>query len=141
MLKGIPNILPPKLLKILMEMGHNDELVLCDANYPKFGQPARTVHCPGVGMEQMLGAVLSLFPLEKGDGEAVTHMQVTLGDDYKPEIWPKYDAILASHEGGPVEKKYLYKPEFYPRAAKAYAAVMTGETAFYATIILKKGTL
>ena len=141
MLKNIPDILPPELMKILMEMGHNDELVLCDGNFPRFAQPERVVQCMGNSTAETLKAITAFLPLDQGGEEPVIHMAVDEGDAYEPKTWSIYDEILLKNEGRRVPKKFLPKEAFYPRAKAAYAAVVTGERAFYATIILKKGTV
>lgn len=138
MLNHIPKALPPKLVKWMMEMGHNDGLVVCDANFPRFAMPRRVVCCPGAGAVQMLDAVLTLMPLELA-GTPVTQMAVSAGDDYDPVIWPEYDAVLEKRAGEAVSKTFLDREDFYAAARNAYAAVVTGDTAFYATLILKKG--
>ena len=139
MLKGIPAIITPKLMKIIMEMGHNDELVICDANFPKFAHPSKVVESLGTGTVEMLDAITTLMPLDNGAEEPVIRMAVSEGDSYVPSTWPKYAEITAKNEGREVPSKELRRDEFYKRASKAYAVVVTGEPTFYATLILKKG--
>ena len=80
MLKGIPAILPPDLLKILMEMGHGDELLLADANYPRLGQPERVIRCDGHGIPELMEAILSLMPLDSYVEHPTTFMAVLPND-------------------------------------------------------------
>lgn len=140
MLKGISPILSPELLKILMEMGHGDEIVIGDGNFPAASVAQRLVRLDGHGVPAILDAVLALFPLDTYVKAPVGLMQVTPGDDIVPEIWDEYRAIVKKHEG---EKKFdqIERFAFYERAKKAYAVVATGETAIYANIILKKGVV
>ena len=141
MLKKIPSILTPELLKIMMEMGHGDELVLADGNYPRFGHPERVVRCDGHGIPQLLDAILRFMPLDTYVSHPVTLMAVVPGDPYVPEIWESYREIIAIHEPSGAQDEAICKADFYARAANAYAVVTTSETALYANIILKKGVI
>ena len=142
MLKGIPTILTPELLKILMEMGHGDEIVIGDGNFPaaSIAKPGRLVRLDGNSGCEVLDAILKLFPLDPYVEEPVTLMSVVPGDDVKPTIWDEYKAIIEKHE--PNKKVgFVERFAFYDRAKQAYAVVSTGETALYANLILKKGVV
>lgn len=128
-------------MKILMEMGHSDELVICDGNFPQFAYPEHVIYYPGMDNVEVLDLVTQFFPLDAGGEEPVIQMAVNDGDPYEPSTWPKYDRILEKNEGRRVPKKFLGREEFYQRAKNAYAVLVTSETTFYATIILKKGTV
>ena len=141
MLKGIPTILAPELLKILMEMGHGDELVIADGNFPGASHAQRLVRCDGHGVPPLLDAILQLFPLDTYVKQAAALMAVVPGDKYKPEIWPNYKKIVQKHEPNFGDFEMMERFAFYDRARKAYAIVATGETARYANIILKKGVI
>jgi L-fucose mutarotase len=141
MLKGIPNILPPDLLKILMEMGHGDELVIADGNFPAASHAQRLVRCDGHGAEPLLDAILQLFPLDTYVKHPVALMAVVPGDNYSPDIWPVYKKIVKKHDRGFMDFEKMERFAFYERAKKAYAIVATGEAARYANLILKKGIL
>ena len=141
MLKGIPTILTPELLKILMEMGHGDELVIADGNFPAASNAQRLVRCDGNGVPPVLDAILQLFPLDSYVKQPVALMAVVPGDTYKPAIWPTYKKIVQKHEPRSGEFEMMERFAFYDRARKAYAIVATGETARYANIILKKGVI
>lgn len=141
MLKGIPSILSPELLKILMEMGHGDELVLCDGNYPKMGQPERAVRCDGHGIPELLDAILQFFPLDSYVEHPMILMEVLPGDPYVPEVWDAYRKIAAKHDPKGAREEAVNRYSFYERGAKAYASVATSESALYANIILKKGVI
>ena len=139
MLKGISKILSPELLKILCEMGHGDEIVIADTNFPSETNGKRVVRADGISGKEMLDAVLSLIPLDTYAQENFMLMATTNGDP-TPCIWKEYDDIAACHDKN-VRKKELERFEFYERAKNAYAVIATGETAIYANIILKKGVL
>lgn len=141
MLKGIPTILAPELLKILMEMGHGDELVVADGNFPGASHAQRLVRCDGHGVPPLLEAILQLFPLDSYVKQPAALMALVPGDKYKPEIWPTYKKIVQKHEPNFSDFEMIERFAFYDRARKAYAIVATGETARYANIILKKGVI
>ena len=141
MLKGIPKILSPELLKILAEMGHGDELVLADANFPAENYGRICVRADGHGVPELLGAILSLFPLDTYVDKPVALMAVTKGDSVgEPAVWKAYGEIV-SETGFRGGFEYMERFAFYERATKAYAIVSTGEEALYANIILKKGVI
>ena len=139
MLKGIPNILPPDLLKILMEMGHGDEIVIADGNFPAASHAQRLARCEGLSVPLLLDATLLLFPLDTFVKHPAALMAVVPGDNYSPDIWPIYKKIVQKHEPHFVDFEMVERHAFYERARKAYAIVATGEMARYANIILKKG--
>ena len=138
MLKGIPSIISPELLKILMEMGHGDELCIGDGNFPGQSVNPRCVRCDGHGVPELLEAILKLFPVDTYQKPAYV-MQVTPGDNAETPIWDEYRRLLVPHTDE--ELVEIERFEFYERAKKSYAVVMTGETAIYANIILKKGVV
>lgn len=138
MLKGIPKILSPQLLKILMEMGHGDELVIGDGNFPGESVNPRCVRCDGHGVPELLEAILQLFPLDTYQ-KPVYVMEKVPGDTVETPIWETYQTILKPHTSQKLEQ--IERFQFYERAKKAYAVVMTGESALYANIILKKGVV
>jgi L-fucose mutarotase len=141
LLKGIPSILTPDLLKILMEMGHGDEIVLADGNFPKFAHPDKVVRCDGHGIPELLDAILQFMPLDPYVKNPTVFMAVLPDDPYKPEIWGKYREIGAKYEPEGLREITINKFDFYERAKKAYAVVTTSEMALYANIILKKGVV
>jgi L-fucose mutarotase len=140
MLKGIPDIISPELLKILMEMGHTDELVIADGNFPAGAHPQRVVRLDGHGVSELLDAILTFYPLDHYVDAPVTLMAVLPGDPIVPVIWDEYKAIIARHEEN-VHCKEIDKYEFYESSRRAYALVATSERALYANIILKKGVV
>lgn len=141
MLKGIPSILSPELLKILMEMGHGDEIVIADGNFPSSAIAQRLVRLDGHGVPEILGAVMKFFPLDTYAEKPVGLMAVVPGDDAKPTIWNDYKSIINAHEPENCKIEFIERFDFYERAKKAYAVIATGETAIYANILLKKGVV
>ncbi len=137
MLKGISPLLSPDLLKILCEMGHGDEIVLADANYPAESCGPMVIRADGLGIPELLEAILKLFPLDTFVDENVILMSPDQGT---PPIWEKYHEILLN-SGEKARIKTVTRFEFYERAAKAYAIVATGERALYGNVILKKGVI
>lgn len=138
MLKGIPSIIPPELLKILAEMGHGDEIVIGDGNFPGQSMNERCVRCDGHGVPEMLEAILKLMPLDTYE-KPLFIMEKVPGDDVETPIWNVFDEIVKEHTDEKIEK--IERFAFYERAKKAYAVVMTSETNLYGCIILKKGVL
>ncbi len=138
MLKGIPSILSPDLLKILMEMGHGDELVIGDGNFPAASVAQRLVRSDGNGVPELLEAILQLFPLDPFVECPVALMAVVPDDSTRPTIWDEYRRIIQRHEKFS-DFEYVERFAFYERARQAYAVLATSETAAYANVILKKG--
>ena len=141
MLKGIPNILSPELLKILMEMGHGDEIVLADGNFPAASNAQRLIRCDGHNLPDLLDAILQLFPLDARVKQPVSLMGVDQDDNYIPEIRKDYKHIVSKYDSHITDFEIVERFEFYERAKKAYAIVATSEMARYANIILKKGVI
>lgn len=139
MLKGIPSILSPELLKIMMEMGHGDEIIIADGNFPAASHAQRLVRCDGHGVPEVLEAMLKLLPLDQYVESPVALMSVVPGDPIVPVIWDEYKTEIAKY--GDVKIEYLERFAFYERAKKAYAIIATGEKAQYANVILKKGVV
>ncbi|MBN1499854.1 MAG: L-fucose mutarotase [Spirochaetes bacterium] len=141
MLKNIPSILGPDLLKVLMEMGHGDELVISDGNFPAASIAKRLIRCDGHNVPDLLDAILKFFPLDPYSANQVTLMEVVKGDKVETPIWETYRSIINRHE--PVNNKIINidRFDFYDRAKQAYAVIATGEKALYANIILTKGVV
>lgn len=142
MLKGISKILLPELLKILSEMGHGDEIVIADANFPSENFGKRVVRADGISGTKMLDAVLSVFPLDTYSDPNMILMQLMDCDVGKiiPTIWNEYKETAQKHDDN-VRIGNIDRFEFYKRAKEAYAVIATGEEAVYANIILKKGVI
>lgn len=141
MLKNVPRILSPELMRILMEMGHGDEIVVADGNFPCYTHNNRVIRMDGNGGNDVLEAIVSLLPLDSYANENVILMSVLEGDDVETPIWDDYKETLNIYEGDNAKIGYLSRYEFYERAKAAYAVVATSEEALYANIILKKGVI
>ena len=141
MLKRIPDIISPELLKTIMEMGHSDEIVLADGNFPAASNALRLIRADGLGVPELLEAILKLFPLDIYVEKPVALMAVVPGDDTKPTIWQQYRKIIKKSGEKFEEFDFVERFSFYERAKKAYAIVATSEAALYANVILKKGII
>lgn len=141
MLKGIPKIISPKLLSILASMGHGDEIVIADANFPAKKLNKNTIRCDGSEVADLLEAILQLFPLDTSVESAWVMMQPSDLDTYDDTVEKTYNALLLKYypEVGDVEKMERFG--FYKKASEAYAVVMTGTTKRFGNIIIKKGTI
>ena len=142
MLKGIPKILSPELLKVLSEMGHSDRLVIADGNFPveSMGRNAITIRCDGHGVPEILDAILRFLPLD-AYVEHPALLMATGPEEPEPEVWRTYREIGARYEPDGLREAQLERFDFYERGRKAYACVATGETALYANIMLQKGVV
>ncbi len=141
MLKNIPKILSPEMVKTLMEMGHGDEIVIADGNFPAEAIGKRVVRCDGHGVPELLDAIMQLFPLDTYTDKPVMLMEVVPGDPVVPTIWDEYKDIINKYEPENCKIEMIERFAFYERAKTAYAVVATGEEAIYANIILKKGVV
>ena len=142
MLKGISKIISPELLKILCEMGHGDEIVIADANFPSENYGQRVVRADGIKGTDMLNAVLSLIPLDTYSSPNMLLMELTESDKGKifPAIWEEYKKIASNNDKN-FECGQLERFSFYERVKQAYAVIATGEEAVYANVIIKKGVI
>lgn len=144
MLKGIPKILSPELLKVLCEMGHSDRLIISDGNFPaeSMGKDAIVIRCDGHGVPELLDAILTVFPLDTYVEHPVNLMEVMPGDTVETPIWDTYREIIAKHEtrGGDCVGN-IERFQFYDEARTAYAIIATGESALYANVMLQKGVV
>ena len=144
MLKGIPPIISPELLKILCEMGHSDTIVIADGNFPSesVGKNAKVIRADGHGVPEILEAILKLFPLDTYVEKPVSLMQGTPGDTVETPIWDVYKDIVSKEDSrGADAFSEIERFKFYEEAKKAYCVIATGETALYANIMLQKGAV
>ena len=144
MLKGIPKILSPELLKVLCEMGHSDRIVIADGNFPaeSMGKDAIVIRCDGHGVPELLDAILQVIPLDTYVDKPMNLMEVMPGDPVKTPIWDTYKEIVAKHdERGAACVGNIERFQFYEEAKKAYAIIATGESAVYANVMLQKGVV
>ena len=144
MLKGIPPILSPQLLKVLREMGHSDRLVIADGNFPveSMGKEAIVIRCDGHGVPELLDAILQVFPLDTYVEKPVSLMAVVPGDPVETPIWETFKEIVAKHdERGNGIVGEIERFAFYDATKTAYAVIATSEGALYANIMLQKGVV
>lgn len=144
MLKNIPKILSPELLKVLCEMGHGDRLVISDGNFPaeSVGKNAKVIRMDGHGVPEILDAILQLFPLDTYVEKPVGLMEVVPGDPVETPIWNTYfDTVQKYDARGENAVQYIERFAFYDAAKEAYAIIATGESALYANILLQKGVV
>ena len=141
MLKGIPSILSPELLMVLMEMGHGDEIVIADGNFPAASIAQRLIRCDGHDVPEILEAVLKFLPLDIYVEKPAALMSVVPGDKTKPTIWKEYKKIIKASGEKFDDFEFVERFAFYERAERAYAVIATSESALYANIILKKGVV
>ncbi len=134
MLKGISPVVSPDLLKVLAEMGHGDEIVISDAHFPAHTFNPRVLRADGIGADRLLKGIIPLFELDSY-AVPVIMMSAVPGDTLDPSVEEKYRKALGYT--GEIERVERFA--FYERAKKAYAVVVSGETAKYGNIILKKG--
>lgn len=141
MLKGIPHIMSPELLKTIAEMGHGDDLVIGDCNFPASSTGRTCIRADGVKGIDLLDAVLTFFPLDTFVDAPVTLMQPTPGSmEGEPPAWSQIRDIVENHQPG-TKVGVVDRFSFYDLAKKAYATVATSEMQYWACIIIKKGVL
>ena len=141
MLKNVPSVISPELMHLLMSMGHGNELVLADGNFPAASNARRLVRADGLDVCTLLEAIVRFFPLDQYDDEHAIVMQVVEPDAPEPVIWQNFRRILAEGEGQPVNLTPIERFAFYERARQAYGIIATSEKALYANLILKKGVV
>ncbi|OOF58478.1 L-fucose mutarotase [Rodentibacter genomosp. 2] len=139
MLKGIHPAISPGLLKILAEMGHGDELVLADAHFPAHSLHQNVVRADGISVETLLAGISPLFEFDTYVEAPLVMMQAVQGDMLDPEVEKRYLNAIQSAVGFVPNLTCIDRFDFYQRAKQAYAIVITGETAKYGNIIIKKG--
>jgi L-fucose mutarotase len=141
MLKGISPLLSPELLAVLARMGHGDDLVIADGNFPAEGVARRLVRADGHGVVPLLQAVLELLPIDTFVDDPILVMQPVDSSAPEPPIWTSFRAALQRAEHRPIPLVPIERHEFYARTKQAFAVVATGETAVYANLMLKKGVV
>ncbi len=142
MLKNIPSILSPMLLKTLCEMGHSDRLVIADGNFPSesMGKDAIVIRCDGHGVPELLDAILTVFPLDTYVEKPVNLMQVVEGDNVETPIWDTYNQIVSKHDQrGTDAIGTIERFAFYEQSKSCYCIIATGEKSMYANVMLQKG--
>uniref|UniRef100_A0A8C5B2U6 L-fucose mutarotase n=1 Tax=Gadus morhua TaxID=8049 RepID=A0A8C5B2U6_GADMO len=138
-LKGIPAVLSPELLYALAKMGHGDELVLADVNFPVSsvcGHGPKEIRADGLGIPLLLEAILKLFPLDTYVSCPAAVMALVEAD-----VRSGLEVPVWRHAGKTKSLEQVERFAFYERAKKAFAVVATGETSIYGNLILKKGII
>ncbi len=141
MLKGLDPLLGPDLLHCLASMGHGDELVIADANFPTAALARRLVDLRGVGAPAAARAVLSVLPLDSFVAEPALVMAVVGNPTEVPPVVAEFESVVAAAAGAPVALGRLERATFYARAERAFAIVRTGERRLYGNLILVKGVV
>ena len=139
MLKGISPLLGPELLSVLCRMGHGDEIVLADAHFPGEALGRRLIRADGLLIAPLLEAILPLFELDQYSDAPVMMMAPVPGDAADPAVEAAYRRVLDRYATRVPPIARLERFAFYERARQAFAVVMTGDTAKYGNVILKKG--
>ncbi len=138
MLKGIPSVISPDLMHVLLSMGHGDEVLLADGNYPVHSAGPDVIRLDGLGIPEILEAVLKFLPLDTFSDYNVFLMDNGRPD--KPPIWERYKKILRD-SSEPFKVQTLERFDFYEKARDSFCIVSTSERELYANIILKKGVV
>jgi len=145
MLKNIPPNISPDLMHALMSMGHSDELVIADGNFPaaSCAKNCILIRADGLDVVSLLESIMKFFPIDKYVDDHAVVMKLEQSDEKlgTPPIWNQFQQILHKEEGNWVKVTPIDRREFYERAKKAFAVVATSETAIYANIIIKKGVV
>ncbi|HIG16170.1 MAG TPA: L-fucose mutarotase [Candidatus Handelsmanbacteria bacterium] len=139
MLVGISPLLSPDLLATLCRMGHGDEIVLADAHFPGESIARRCLRADGLSVAPLLDGILPLFCLDGYVASPVTMMAAVDGDSLDPEVETACRTVIDRHWPDTAAITRLERFAFYERARDAYAIVMTGDTAKYGNVILRKG--
>ncbi len=140
MLQGISPLISPELLKILCEMGHGDEIVLADSNFPGASIGKRLVRADGLPIKALLEAILPLFVLDRY-ADPLLMMQVVQGDKLDPAVEADYMQVVRRYQPDAAAPVRIERNAFYERARGAFCVVMTGELRVYGNLILKKGVI
>ncbi len=141
MLRNIDPILSPDLLHALRAMGHGDEIVIADANFPGTSTGPDCIRADGSTASEVLRAVLSVMPLDTFVTDPALTMQVVGDPDAIPEAVADFQDIIDATADNPAKVQGLERFAFYARAANAFTIVQTGERRLYGNIILKKGVI
>ena len=141
MLKGIDPVLTPELLLVLASMGHGDELVLVDRNFPAVSVGRRVVRLDGCDLPRAARAILTLFPVDTFIPEPVAAMAMVDTPDVVPEVQQEVFALVDAAEGRSVAVERVERFAFYARAREAFAVVTTSEDRPYGCVLLTKGVI
>ncbi len=139
MLKGISPLISPELLKVLAEMGHGDEIILADAHFPAYSFNTKILRADGVRIPDLLSSILPLFVLDEYVSHPIAMMAAVEGDSLDPNVEKSYLESINSIYPDTSSIERIDRFDFYERAKKAFAVLITGETAKYGNILIKKG--
>lgn len=141
MLKNIHKVISPELMKLLMEMGHGDELIIADGNYPSHNQGVPVIRADGHDVKTFLEAILTYFPLDTYSEKSVILMEVVKGDPTIPVIWDTFKDIIIGQGYKETVIGHIDRFEFYERSKKAYGIIATSDNALYGNVLIKKGVV
>jgi L-fucose mutarotase len=142
MLKGIDPFLNADLLYVLRAMGHGDDLVIADANFPSETMATRKlIRMDAADGPRVLKAVLSVMPLDDFVPDPALRIAVVGDEAAVPEVCAEYAKLVEQSSAGAVELGQIERFAFYERSRKAFAVIATGETRLYGCILLKKGVI
>lgn len=136
MLRNIPACISPDLMHALMSMGHGDEIVLADADFPAATHSRKLIRADGIDVATLLEAILPFFPLDSFVKKPAITMDCSEWGD-EPESYERFRAIIKKHHEDFMDFELEKRYEFYMRSANAYAVVITSEAD--GNVILKKG--
>ncbi|WP_016777225.1 L-fucose mutarotase [Anaerophaga thermohalophila] len=139
MLKGISPLISPELLKVLASMGHGDEIVLADAHFPGHSMNDNVLRADGLRIPELLEAIMPLFELDTYVSSPVVMMAPVKGDSLNPDVERSYLEKIKKEAPEVTSVQRIDRFAFYERTKSAFAVVMTGETAKYGNVLLKKG--
>ena len=142
MLKGIPAIIPPELLKRLCELGHGDEFTIGDANFPALSYCDKVIRMDGIGIPEILDAILTLMPLDQYVDTPITAMRIPEEAGIDDPITNEYARVAAKYDDRDGIIEYVERFDFYDRVkGKSLFVIMSGEKALYANIVIRKGVI
>lgn len=141
MLKGVNPIVSPDLVHALCAMGHGHTIAVVDANYPLDDGRARVIRLDGVLATDILDAILSLIPVEVGQGDAACRMIVDGDPKRDLPILSEFEAILHRYEPDAPAVLRITPDEFKTRASAGFAVVMSGDRRVYGNFLVKKGVV
>jgi L-fucose mutarotase len=139
MLKGVSPLLSPDLLAVLCRMGHGDEMILADAHFPAETYGQRVIRADGLKIADLIDAILPVFELDSYVDSPLIMMAAVAGDQLDPKVEKRYRAAIDRHAPKTPAIKRIDRFAFYDQAKASFAIVVTGETAKYGNLILKKG--
>ena len=141
MLIDVPRVISAEMMKTLMEMGHGDEIVIADGNFPAASCAKKLIKADGHNVPELLEAILKYFPLDQYVKCPICLMSANPGKEITPKIWNKYKTIIKKHNDEFNDFEFMERFDFYERAKDSFAIIATSEPALYGNIIIKKGVI